>query len=201
MARDYHEWIADLSVRPEWPLGDAPRRKIREFQALPDGWHSGEGIAIEYRVAEFADQLYTILNHKGFSYMDVFPRPNGGVEFHVYGSCGHIELFIDPKHTFDYLKNDIHDEITEQGEDLPWERAIPLIVEFFKEESMSFGQSPPSLGTSQRSIVFLLTHSQTPLTVQVYPSSMSLVPLLPVAPSAHILRNTTQVRSAILQHT
>jgi hypothetical protein len=133
--------------------------------------------------------------------MDVFPRPNVGIEFHVYGSRGHVELFIDPKETFDYLKNNIHDEITEQGEDLPWDKAIPLIVDFFKEEPMSFEQSPPSLDTSQGCIVFLPTHSQIPVTVQVYPSSMSLAPLPLADPSVPILRNITQARSAILQHT
>jgi len=190
MPPEYCEWSADISIHPEWPL-DAPRRKIREFRSLPEGWHCGEGIAAESRVAEFADQLYTSLICKRSLSMDVFPRPNGGIEFHVYGSCGHIELFIDPKHTFDYLKNDAYDQIMEQGEDLPWERAIPLIVAFFREESTLSEQFPRSLGTFHRCTGFLLTHLQIPVTVQVYPSSTSLVPLLLAAPSAHILRNTT----------
>jgi hypothetical protein len=167
---------------------------------MPNGWHCGEGVRTGSEVARFAQQLHTSLKVSGLSRTDVFPRPNGGIEFHVYGAFGHIELFIDPKNTFDYLGNDANDAVTEEGENLPWERARSVTMKFFSKQELLSGRSLLSADTSQKKSDCLPMLSQNLVTVREYPSSMSLVPLLLIAPSVHILRNITQVSSPIPQH-
>lgn len=201
MTQMYHEWDSDVLIRPEWPFDYRAIHKINEFKDLPNGWHCGEGVPLDPAVADFANSLLTVLSFKGISNIDVFPRPNGGIEFHVYGASGHLELFIDSNSTFDYLKNDANDDIVEDDEDVPWDRAIPLILKSFRADPMLSGQCRPSPDTSPRRGDSPLTRLPPHLTVQVYPSSMSPVALILAAPSVHTFTNTMRVRSGTLQPT
>jgi hypothetical protein len=201
MTHLYHEWDSDVLIRPEWPLEYRAIHKIDEFGQLPNGWHCGEGVPLDSAVADFANGLLTVLSFKGISNIDVFPRPNGGIEFHVYGASGHLELFIDSNSTFDYLKNDADDNIVEDDEDVPWESAIPLILKSFRADPILSGQCQPSPDTSPRRDDSLLTRLPPRLTAQVYPSSMNPVPLIITAASVHTFRNTMHVRSGTLQLT
>lgn len=187
------EWSADLSACPDW-TAEFTSNKIRRFQLLPHGWHQGEGIPLDPKVARFAEGLLAQVRYAGLSDVDVFPRPNGGLEFHVYGPHGHVELFINQDGTFDYLRNDVNDEITGDGEGLPWEKAIRLIKEFFAGGLAPFEQSHPSPDTSRRSGDFPLMYSGIPATIRVCQSSTNAVRWPQVVPSVGTFRSITQVR-------
>lgn len=197
MTRTFHKWDTGVLMRPQWPLQLKLARKIQDFLALPEGWHFGEGVALNEGVATFTDSLLTELNFKGFANTDVFPRPNGGIEFHIYGLSGHIELFIDSDYTFDYLKNDINDEVVEDGEDVSWEKAMPLILEFLESDTMLFEQHR-CRGISPQKGGFPRMSSLPHLMAQVCQFSMSHVRLPIASPSVYTYRNIMQVSQASL---
>ena len=193
MSQIFHKWPAISLVCPKWTASEPMKIKMRSFQDHPDGWCCGEGVGLKEDVARFTEELYTSLGFVSFSSMDVFPRSNGGIELHVYWARGHIELFINPAGTFDYLEFDDRDEITDEGEDLLWCDAKSVIKSSLRKMTVLSERFLASRNSYQKRTDSHQMCLPIPATVQAYLFSTSLAPKTPAAPFVNIFNNTTHV--------
>lgn len=97
-------------------------RKIQGFKKLENGWHYGEGVALEQSILDNAIALHQEAIRLAFFETDAFPGFNGEVMFTIYFENHYLEFTLEPNGVVTFYREKDDEEICYQ-EGLSFEEA------------------------------------------------------------------------------
>ena len=98
-------------------LKQAVEGQIKEFAALPNGWHFGEGIGATEVAVDLALVVNTLLTDYRARNIEAFPCVDGGVLVHGYQGHDVLEIQCDPDNKV-HLVHECNGDLVKEKEDI-----------------------------------------------------------------------------------
>jgi hypothetical protein len=159
-------------------------QKVREFEALPLGWHFGDGVPPSREGLKSAQILLTRAEGLDFRDADAFPGADGEIQIAIYRADDDYEFTIERNGTITFAHDKNGKEIAYQP-GLLLEEAVETLVQLSDRTwlSLDFSTTNTMIRIEDDFVVLL---SGTPATGRAYQLSIANVLSIPAGQSVSI---------------